>query len=94
MEHSGIQEILKALELHSVHVDKKIDQLKVDLETRMDKRFDEVYERFDEMNKRFDRQDKKFNGVRVELAETQETVDFLSTKNVQHEKKLRTIYEQ
>ncbi|HLQ95937.1 MAG TPA: hypothetical protein VK108_06090 [Pseudogracilibacillus sp.] len=87
MEQSGIQEILKALELHSAHVDKKIDQLKVDLETRMDKRFDE-------MNKRFDRQDKKFNGVRVELAETQETVDYLSTKNVQHEKKLRTIYEQ
>jgi len=94
MEHSGIQEILKALELHSAHVDKKIDQLKIDLETRMDKRFDEVYERFDEMNKRFDRQDKKFNGVRVELAETQETVDYLSTKNTQHEKKLRTIYEQ
>ena len=87
MEQSGIQEILTALELHSAHVDKKIDQLKVDLETRMDKRFDE-------MNKRFDRQDKKFNGVRVELAETQETVDYLSTKNVQHEKKLRTIYEQ
>lgn len=108
MEQSGIQEILKALELHSTHVDKKIDQLKVDLETRMDKRFDEVYERFnevdkrfdevyerfDEVNKRFDRQDKKFNGVRVELAKTQETVDYLSTKNVQHEKKLRTIYEQ
>lgn len=87
MEQSGIQEILKALELHSVHVDKKIDQLKVDLETRMDNRFDKL-------EKRFDHQDKKFDGMRVELTETQETVEYLATKNVQHEKKLRTIYEQ
>lgn len=83
MEQSGIQEILKALELHSAHVDKKIKELETG-----------INERFDKMEKRFDRQDKKFNGMRVELTETQETVDYPASKNVQHEKKLRTIYEQ
>ena len=33
----------------------------------------------------------KMDGVRVELTETQETVDFISVKTLQHEKKLREI---
>ncbi|MYL45249.1 hypothetical protein GLV94_06300 [Virgibacillus halodenitrificans] len=46
----------------------------------------ELEERMDE---RFDRLETKFNSTRAELIETQETVDFLSSKTVQHEKKLR-----
>lgn len=73
MEQSDLQEILKALQLHSTHIDQKLDGM----ENRMDKRFDRI--------------DKKLDGFRVELTETQETVDYLSSKNVQHEQKLRKL---
>ena len=93
MEQSGIQEILHAIKLHSAHFDEKLnvmatnlenrmDNLKTDLENRMD-------EKFDRMEERFDRIESKLNGFRVELTETQETVDYLTIKNAQHEKKLR-----
>lgn len=75
MEQSGIQEILKALQLHSKHMDEKLSEM------------------WNRMDERFDRIEKKLDGMRVELTETQETVDYLSSKNVQHEKKLRQIYE-
>nr|WP_245301629.1 hypothetical protein [Virgibacillus natechei] len=68
-------------------MDKKMDQMKVDLENRMDERFDRIDERLDKL-------ETKFDSLRVEFTETQETVDFLSTKNVQHEKKLRNVYGQ
>ncbi|WHX28262.1 hypothetical protein [Virgibacillus halodenitrificans] len=42
----------------------------------------ELEERMDE---RFDRLVTKFNSTRAELIETQETVDFLSSKTMQHE---------
>ncbi|MBD1221252.1 hypothetical protein [Virgibacillus halodenitrificans] len=42
----------------------------------------ELEERMDE---RFDRLETKFNSTRAELIETQETVDFLSSKTMQHE---------
>lgn len=87
MEQSGFKEILKALELHSAKIGQEIDQKVDGLEKKMDKRFDRVDERLERL-------DKKFDGMRVELTETQETVDFLSTKHVQHEKKLRAIHGQ
>ncbi|APC49568.1 hypothetical protein BME96_15805 [Virgibacillus halodenitrificans] len=46
----------------------------------------ELEERMDE---RFERLETKFNSTRAALIETQETVDFLSGKTVQHEKQLR-----
>ncbi|MBO0960932.1 hypothetical protein J1P26_14620 [Neobacillus sp. MM2021_6] len=56
-------------------LESKIDNMKSDLENRMDERFDRI--------------ETKLNGFRVELTETQETVDYLSIKTAQHEKKLR-----
>jgi hypothetical protein len=82
MEQSGIQEILHALKLHSAHIDEKLNLMATNLENRMD-------EKFDRMDERFDRIESKLNGFRVELTETQETVDYLTIKNAQHEKKLR-----
>ncbi|WP_256200778.1 hypothetical protein [Virgibacillus halodenitrificans] len=46
------------------------------------------------MDERFERLETKFNSTRAELIETQETVDFLSSKTVQHEKKLRKFLNQ
>ncbi|MCG1027112.1 hypothetical protein J5S49_02255 [Virgibacillus halodenitrificans] len=46
------------------------------------------------MDERFERLETKFNSSRAELIETQETVDFLSSKTVQHEKKLRKFLNQ
>lgn len=84
MEQSGIKEILNALELHSGKIDKKL-QHHFD---QTDKKFEGLEE---QMNDRFDRLEKKFDGMQVGLRETQETVDFLSSKYAQHEKKLRNI---
>lgn len=50
-----------------------------------------VDERFERIEERLDRVEKKIDGVRVELTETQETVDFISVKTLQHEKKLREL---
>lgn len=93
MEQAGIQEILKALQLHSKHIDEKLVDMRVQIDNvknQLESRIDKVESRMDE---RFDRIEKKLDGMRVELTETQETVDYLSSKNVQHEKKLRQIYE-
>ena len=52
---------------------------------------DKVDQRFDQIEERLDRMEKKMDGFRVEWTETQETVDFISVKTLQHEKKLREI---
>ncbi|QCJ42483.1 hypothetical protein FAY30_11490 [Bacillus sp. S3] len=104
MEQSGINEILNALKLYSSKIDTKLDGMKNDLErkienvkTDFENKIENVKtdlenhmdERFEQMDERFDRLESKLNGFRVELTETQETVDYLSIKSAQHEKKLR-----
>ncbi len=42
MEQSGVQEILKALQLYSKTMNQKLDDMKHDLENRMDERFEQV----------------------------------------------------
>lgn len=102
MEESGFQEIIKALELHSAHIDKKMDQMKTDLEKQMDQMktnlekkmddgFKRVDKRFEQVDKRFENLEKKVDGIRVDLTENQDTTDLLSTKVLQHEKKLRNL---
>lgn len=80
------------------HLEKRIDEVRDQMNLRMDQldnRMDQLESRLDHMEftmeERFDRMEKKFDGMRVEIIETQETVDYLSTKNIQHEKKLRKI---
>lgn len=75
-QETMLKEILNALKLHS---------------DKMDQRFKKVDERFDSIEGRLDRIEKKMDGFRVELTETQETVDFISVKTLQHEKKLREL---
>lgn len=124
VNNSGVQEILKALQLHSNHVESKIndmnekfknqmnvlkehlenkmDDMKEHLENRMDdmkehleSRMDQLENRVDKLegtiNNRFERLEKKMDGLRIEWIETQETVDYLASKNVQHERKLRQL---
>lgn len=94
MEQAGIQEILKALHIHGAHVDEKLNNMQQSLERRMDG----LEKRVDSLEKRvatgFDRMGKKIDGNRVELDETKETVDYLSNKNLQHERKLRELQSQ
>jgi uncharacterized protein YhaN len=60
-QETMLKEILNTLKLHSDHMDQK---------------FKKVDERFERIDKRFDRMEKKMDGFRVELTETQETLDF------------------
>ena len=67
----------------------------------MDKRFDELDKRFEEVDKRFDgidsrlgRMEKKQDGSRIEVTEAQETINFLASKVIQHDRKLRELLDQ
>ncbi|APC49584.1 hypothetical protein GLV94_15855 [Virgibacillus halodenitrificans] len=98
MEKHELNEVLNALKQYSGEITGKITELETSmsdmkgaLESRMDNMKTELENRMDE---RFDRMEAKLNGSRVELTEIQETVDFLSSKTVQHEKKLRKLLNQ
>ncbi|WP_179134488.1 hypothetical protein [Oceanobacillus timonensis] len=60
-------------------VDSKMDNMRIELEARMDQGFEHL--------------GKKIDGVRADLTETQNTADFLLDKTAQHEKKLRYFSE-
>ena len=81
------------MELHSKNINQKIDQFKADIENRMDKRFKQVDDRLKQIDSKIDKLDKKFTGAHAEIMETQETVDFLLSKVVQHKKKIRATNE-
>ncbi|MRG87832.1 hypothetical protein [Salinibacillus xinjiangensis] len=80
MEQSQMNQILEALKQHSQKMDEKL----TDIENRMDAKFDKV-------EKRFDRLEKKVDGMRVEFNETQENVNFLTSKYVEHDRKIREL---
>lgn len=79
-------------------LESRMDQMKADLESRMDQIKTELEDRmnagFAQVEERLDRMEIKLEAMRVELNETQETVDFLSSKNLQHEKKLRSLFKE
>ena|SRR5690625_316590 len=85
-----LNEVLKALSLHSEKMEQRFEQIDRRFE-HVDRRFEQIDERFDKMEERFDRLEKKFDGIRVELTEAQETTDFLASKTIQHEKKIREM---
>ena len=87
MEKSELHEILHALKLHTEHIDNKLSSL----ENRMDERITALEYRMDE---RFNRLENKVDGIRADLIETQENVNFLLSKNAQHEKKLQNLINQ
>ncbi|OAS85820.1 MULTISPECIES: hypothetical protein [Metabacillus] len=82
-QETMLKEILNALKIHSDHMDQKFK--------KADERFEQVDKRFDNIDDRLDRIEKKKDGFRVGLTESQETIDFISVKTLQHEKKLRKI---
>ena len=93
-----LNEILNAFKLHSQDIEQKMDGLKTDLESKMDMLKTDLESKMDEGFNHVDHQiselGKKVDGIRTELNETNENVDYLLSKNAQHEKKLRKIFEQ
>ncbi|MCR1835704.1 hypothetical protein NSA56_15260 [Oceanobacillus caeni] len=96
-QETMLKEILHALKIHSEEIEKKFDVLNSKMnnfETRMDNFESRIDNLESTMNNRFDRLEKKVDGIRVELTETQETTDYLLSKNAQHERKLRELSRQ
>ena len=61
----------------------------------MDDRLESRIDRLEnEMNERFNRLETKIDSLRIELIETQETVDFHSSKIAQHDRKIRKLAQQ
>ena len=94
MDQSSLKEIMKALSMHSEQIREEIRgvEKRMDtLEEKMDQRINTLEKK---MDKRFDRLDAKFSGMRVELTESQESIHYLTSKSLQHDRKLRKIHEQ
>ncbi len=87
------KEILQALKLLSNQMEQSFNKIDERFE-KIDQRFKKVDQRLDSIDERLDRMEKKMDGFRVELTETQETVDFVAKKTLQHEKKLREFHHQ
>ncbi|MBY6270379.1 MAG: Synaptonemal complex 1, partial [Parageobacillus thermoglucosidasius] len=86
-------------------LDKKVEAMNDEFKRKvaeMDKRIQEMDDRLEgsidrlenEMNERFNRLETKIDNLRIELIETQETVDFHSAKIAQHERKIRKLSQQ
>jgi septal ring factor EnvC (AmiA/AmiB activator) len=96
-QQTMLKEILKALDLHASDFRSQIAALNEKIET-IDKKVeamnDEFKSKFAEMNERFNRLETKIDNLRIELIETQETVDFHSAKIAQHDRKIRKLSQQ
>lgn len=106
-QETMLKEILNALQLHSRKMDENFEKVDARFEQvdacfaqvdarfeQVETRFNQVDDRFDRIEKRLDRVENKLGGFRAEMTEVQETVDFISAKTVQHEKKLREMNRQ
>jgi predicted nuclease with TOPRIM domain len=97
-QNTMVKEILKALDLHATQLRAQMVEMNEQFETKlqeMNNRFEARIDRLEnEMNERFNRLETKIDSLRTELTETQETVDFLSSKTIQHERKIRKLYRQ
>ncbi|WP_077618399.1 hypothetical protein [Bacillus sinesaloumensis] len=93
-QETMLKEILHAFKLYSDKVDNKLNVLKNDLESKMDRmemKMDTGFARIDERLERFE---KKYDGMRVEMTESKETIDFILNKTAQHERKLQQLINQ
>ncbi len=96
-QQTMLKEILKALDLHAsdfrsqiTALDKKVEAI----DKKVEAMNDEFKSKFAEMNERFNRLETKIDNLRIELIETQETVDFHSAKIAQHDRKIRKLSQQ
>jgi ABC-type phosphate transport system auxiliary subunit len=104
--HSKMQEMENRLDAKMQAIENRLDAKMKELESRLETKMQEMGNQLraemqqmvenleEKMNKRFDRLETKVDGLRIELRETQETVDFLSSKTIQHERKIRDLYRQ
>jgi septal ring factor EnvC (AmiA/AmiB activator) len=103
-QQTMLKEILKALDLHASDFRSQTAALNEKIET-MDKKVEaldkkleamngEFKRKFAEMDERFNRLETKIDSLRIELIETQETVDFHSAKIAQHDRKIRKLSQQ
>jgi predicted RNase H-like nuclease (RuvC/YqgF family) len=101
-QEAMLKEISKALKLHSGHIHAEIQQMSSQLRAETQEvgnqlrtEMREMVGKLEEkMDKRFNQLETKVDSLRIELSETQETVDFLSSKTLQHERKIRELYRQ
>ncbi|STO11399.1 Uncharacterised protein [[Flavobacterium] thermophilum] len=93
-----VKEVVEALKIFSRDIRTQIDemgsQLRAEIQDTANQLRAEMQQFRAEVNERFDRLEQKFAGLRVELTETQETVHFLASKTIQHEKKLHHLAKQ
>ena len=104
MEQSSLKEIMKALSMHSQHIQEDMRGMEKRLETKidkMDKKINNLEMKLDTritnqentIDQRFDRLDGKFTGMRVELNELQESIHYITSKSLQYGRKHRKIHE-
>ena len=93
-QETMLKEILHAFKLFSEKIDDKLESLKLDLESKMDNMQTEMNIGFARVDERLDSLGKEQEGMRVELTENKETVDFLLNKTAQHERKLQQLINQ
>ena len=90
--------MVEALKIFSRDIRTQIDEMGSQLRAEMQETANQLRAEMQqfraEVNERFDRLEQKFAGLRVELTETQETVHFLASKTIQHEKKLHHLAKQ
>ncbi|BBW96491.1 hypothetical protein ACPVTF_07870 [Geobacillus icigianus] len=82
---------MEDMERHMEEMDKRIEEMDGRIE-EMDGRFERQIAQLERtVNERFERLEAKLGHIRVELVETQETVDFHSVKIAQHDRKIRHL---
>lgn len=77
-----------------IKMDNKLDKLETTMDNKLDKLENKMDNGFSTVNQQLDRLGKKQDGMRVELTETKETVNFLYKKSAQHEEKLHQLDQQ
>lgn len=78
-----LKEILNAFNLYSQKMDEKLNELREEMKTG-----------FADVNKRLDRLTNRLDGTQADLMETKETVHFIHSKIVQHDKMLHKLSHQ
>ncbi|MFC0297489.1 hypothetical protein [Geobacillus jurassicus] len=87
----SLQRQVQALNEQTNTMNKRIENMDERIE-EMDGRFERQIAQLERtINERFERLEAKLSHVRIELVETQETVDFHSVKIAQHDRKIRHL---
>jgi chaperonin cofactor prefoldin len=101
MMDTTLKTILQALNEYSSDMNKRFSDMEEQLdnrfekiESRIDQLEDNMNARFDVIEKRVNRVEQKADGLRVDMTDVQETLDWTSTKTIKHDRKLRELAQQ